>query len=152
MNKITITARILLGLIFTVFGLNGFFHFMSMPPMPDAANSFLGALGATGYLFPVLKALEVAAGIALLANRFVPLALVVLAPIATNILLFHTFLTPPNPVALVVWAAGIWLAWAHFDAFRPLFEPKWEPRTRRRPESASGRSASTSGTAAASRA
>jgi len=129
MHKITITARILLGLIFTVFGLNGFLQFMPMPPMPDAAGAFLGAMAQTGYLFPLLKSLEVLTGLALLANRFVPLALVILAPIAANILAFHTFLTPPNPVAYLIVLAGGWLAWAHRDAYAPLFRPTAVART-----------------------
>ena len=70
-----LVARVLLGLVFTVFGLNGFFGFMSMPPMPDAANDFMGALAQSGYFMPFLKAVETLAGIALLAGFFAPTVL-----------------------------------------------------------------------------
>ena len=83
------TARILLGLVFTVFGLNGFLHFLPTPPMSGPSGDFAMALGATGYIFPVLKAFEVASGLMLLSGRLVPLALTLLAPIIVNIALFH---------------------------------------------------------------
>ena len=95
MNKVpTAFARILLGAIFLVFGLNGFFDFMAMPPMPDKANAFLAGLGASGYFFPFLKSMEVTCGVLLLMDIYVPLALVILAPIVANILMFHAFLAP----------------------------------------------------------
>src|SRR5882672_11243662 len=88
-------ARLLLGLVFTVFGLNFFFHFIPTPsPPPPRAAAFAGALFASGYLFPLLKTTEVVAGILLLAGRFVPLALAALAPIVINIVGFHLFLAP----------------------------------------------------------
>jgi uncharacterized membrane protein YphA (DoxX/SURF4 family) len=68
-------VRVLLGLIFLVFGLNGFLKFMPQPPMPDKAGAFMGALAASGYMFPLIKSVEVVAGALLLSNRFVPLAL-----------------------------------------------------------------------------
>ena len=89
-------ARIFLGLIFFVFGLNGFLQFMPQPPQPEAAGAFIGALAATGYMFPLIKGTEVVAGLLLLSGRFVPLALTLLAPIIVNIALFHTVLAP-NP-------------------------------------------------------
>jgi uncharacterized membrane protein YphA (DoxX/SURF4 family) len=111
-------ARLLLGLVFLVFGLNGFLGFLPQPELPAQAGAFAGALAATGYMFPLLKGLEVLAGLALLSNRFVPLALTVLAPIVVNIVLFHTFLAPPNPVTFLVLGLELYLAWAYRDAFR----------------------------------
>lgn len=87
-------ARILLGAIFLTTGLNGFFNFLPMQPMPDRAGEFMEALGASGYFFPFLKTLETICGLLLLNGAFVPLALVVLAPIVSNILMFHFFLAP----------------------------------------------------------
>jgi hypothetical protein len=113
-------ARLLLGLVFVVFGLNGFLQFLPMPPMAGAPGAFLGALLATGYLFPLIKGTEVIAGALLLGNRFVPLALALLAPVVVNIVLFHTFLTPPNPVAFVVLALEVYLAWAYRRAYRTM--------------------------------
>ncbi|HEY8075999.1 MAG TPA: hypothetical protein VIF62_17855, partial [Labilithrix sp.] len=83
---------------------------------------FMGGLAATGYFFPLLKGTEVLTSIALLTRRFVPLALTVLAPIVVNIVAFHLFLAPSGlPVALVVLALEVYLAWSYRDAFAPLF-------------------------------
>jgi uncharacterized membrane protein YphA (DoxX/SURF4 family) len=120
-GKLPAAARILLGLVFVVFGLNGFFHFLPQPPAPPRAMAFAGALAATGYFFPLLKATEVAAGALLLAG-FVPIALVLLAPIIVNIVAFHAVLAPGNyAVVGLVLAAEIYLAVVHRAAFAPLF-------------------------------
>jgi uncharacterized membrane protein YphA (DoxX/SURF4 family) len=88
------TARIVLGLIYFVFGLNFFLQFLTTPPQAGgAAESFTTGLFLTGYFFPMLKGLEVVLGLALLVGAFVPLTLVILMPISLNILLFHVFLT-----------------------------------------------------------
>lgn len=111
MKKLPLVARIILGLIFVIFGLNGFFNFLHMPPMPEKAGAFLGGLFATGYFFPFLKGLEVLCGLALLIGAFVPLALVILAPIVVNILLFHAFLAPSGlPLPLVIAALMVYLS------------------------------------------
>ena len=120
-SRLAVAARIVLGLIFTVFGLNGLLHFMPLPAPPPAAGAFLGALAASGYLFPLLAGIEVAAGLLLLAGRFVTLALVLLAPILVNIAAFHLFLAPGNyAVVGLGLAAEIYLAWAHRGAFRSV--------------------------------
>ena len=75
-NKYVPTAaRLFLGLVFTVFGLNFFLHFLPTPPSPPRASAFAGALFASGYLLQLLKTTEILAGLLLLSNRFVPLAL-----------------------------------------------------------------------------
>jgi uncharacterized membrane protein YphA (DoxX/SURF4 family) len=125
-NKSATVARLLLGTIFFVFGLNGFLQFLPQPPMPEAAGAFIGGLASAGYFFPLLKGLEVAAGIALLSNRFVPLALTVLAPITVNILLFHVVLAPAPALPLVIIAAQLFLAWAQRDVFAALLHAKTE--------------------------
>src|ERR1700733_9916759 len=94
MSKLPLIARLLLGAIFFVFGLNGFFHFLPNPPMPEKAAAFAMGLMGSGYFFPFLKATETICGLLLLSGAFVPLALVVLAPIIINIFLFHAFLAP----------------------------------------------------------
>jgi uncharacterized membrane protein YphA (DoxX/SURF4 family) len=102
-TKATQGARMLLGLIFFVFGLNGFFHFIPQPSMSGPPGNVLGALVATGYFFPLLKLTEVAAGALLLSGLLVPLALTVLAPVIVNIVAFHSFLAPSGlPVPIVV--------------------------------------------------
>ena len=120
-SKAVTGARFVLGLVFFVFGLNGFLHFIPQPPPSGAAGDFAGALFASGYFFPLLKGTEVIAGALLLAGRFVPLALAVLAPIVVNIVAFHAFLAPQGlPLAIVVLALEVGLAWAHRSVYRPM--------------------------------
>jgi len=88
-SKVTMALRIVLGLILIVFGANKFLNFMPMPELSEGAADFMGALGKTGYMFPLIGAIEVIAGLLLIFNKWVPFALVVLAPLAVNMLLFH---------------------------------------------------------------
>jgi hypothetical protein len=119
--KAKTAVRLLLGAIFFVFGLNGFLHFIPQPPPAGLAAVFLGGLGATGYFFPLLKGTEVLVGLALLSNRFVPLALTVLAPVVVNIVAFHAFLAPSGIVLpLVIVALGVYLAYTERAVFAPL--------------------------------
>src|ERR1043165_4173936 len=103
MKIISLIARLLLGLTFVVFGLNGFLNFLSMGPMPTGlAGQFIGALFLSHY-FWVVAGLQVVGGLLLLVNRFVPLALVLLGPVIVNILLYHFLLNPAGMgLALVV--------------------------------------------------
>jgi putative oxidoreductase len=100
-------ARVLLGLIFVTFGLNGFLNFIHMPPPTGLAGQFLGVLFVSHYLVPIF-AIQLAAGALLLANRFVPLALALLAPVLVNILIFHCLMAPEGLplacVATLLWA------------------------------------------------
>jgi len=78
-----------LGLILIVFGANKFLNFMPTPELTGGAADFMGALGNTGYMFPLIGALEVITGLLLIFNKWVPFALVVIAPLAVNMLLYH---------------------------------------------------------------
>jgi uncharacterized membrane protein YphA (DoxX/SURF4 family) len=121
-------ARIVLGLIFLVFGLNGFLHFLPQPPMSGPPADFIGALAATGYMFPLIKGTEVVAGALLLSGRYVPLALTLLAPVVVNIVGFHAFLAPAGIfLPLLIVALEILLAWAYRAAFRGVLRPRAEP-------------------------
>ena len=107
MKIVLLIARLLLGLIFVVVGLNGFLNFLSMGPMPTGlAGQFVGALVLSHY-FWVVAALQIAGGALLLASRFVPLALVLLGPVIVNIICYHVFLNPsgavPAAVVTVLW-------------------------------------------------
>lgn len=120
---LTTGARVLLGLVFFVCGLDGFLHFLPQPTEPpsEGALAFAVALLRSGYMFPLIKGTEVTVGALLLANRFVPLALVVIAPVIVNIFAFHAVLAPSGVVlASVLVALEIALAWAHRSAYRPL--------------------------------
>ena len=122
------SGRILLGLIFFVFGLNGFLQFIPQPPMPERAGAFMGALAATGYMFPLIKGVEVIAGALLLSNRFVPLALALLAPNVVNIVLFHAVLALGGlPIALMVLALELFVAWSYRDAFASMLRARTAP-------------------------
>src|SRR6266542_735473 len=120
MRQTAAGARILLGSIFVIFGLNGFLRFIPQPSMPEAAVSFFGALAMTGYMLPLLFAVQVVGGVLLLAG-VVPLGLVVLAPIIVNIVAFHLFLAPGGlPLAIIVAAAALFLAYAYRESYVSL--------------------------------
>jgi putative oxidoreductase len=123
MRIVFLLARILLGLTFVVFGLNKLFPFIPTGPMPSGlAGQFVGLLFQSHYLW-VIAVLEVTAGVLLLVNRYVPLALTLLGPIVVNILMFHIAMSPDSlPLALVT--VVLWLAafWSVRSAFAGLFQ------------------------------
>ncbi len=124
-SKIDMGARIVLGLIFLIFGLNGFFNFIPMPPPPENMMKLVGAFMETGYMMKLIKSCEVICGILLLANMFVPLAMLILAPICVNIFLLHAFMAPDGlPMAIAIWVLGCAIAWARWDKFSPLLKMK----------------------------
>ena len=125
MNAVSTVARLLLGLVFLVFGLNGFLHFIPNMPMPDAAVAFFGALAATGYMMPLLFTTQVVGGVLLLSGMYVPLGLALLAPVIVNIFLFHLFLAPGGLViAIIVAAIELFLAWRYSNAFSGMLRAK----------------------------
>jgi uncharacterized membrane protein YphA (DoxX/SURF4 family) len=129
-RHIAVIARILMGLIFLVMGLNGFLNFIPQPstPVPAKALAFLGALYSTGYMVGAASGIEVVAGVMLVANRWVPLALALIAPIIVNIMLLHLFLAPALIApALVVFLLEIYLAWTYRAAFRPMLAMRTAP-------------------------
>jgi uncharacterized membrane protein YphA (DoxX/SURF4 family) len=122
-------VRYLLGAVFFLFGLNGFLQFLPQPPMPAGAGAFMGALAATGYMFPLIKGVEVVGGAMLLTNRFVPLALALLAPNVVNIVFFHAVLAPGGlPVALFVVALELFAAWSYRDSYIPMLRSQPAPK------------------------
>src|SRR5579864_41892 len=127
MRIASVIARYLAGLIFLVFGLNGFLHFIPLPPPGGVAGQFMGALYVSHYLW-VIFAFQVIAGVLLLVNRYVPLAVAVLAPVLVNILTFHALMAPSGlPLALFV--AVLW-AVIFIDvrpAFSGLFQARFQP-------------------------
>jgi len=126
-QKSVIAARILLGLPFVVFGLNGFLHFIPMGAMNERAMDIMMAYVRTGYFLPFLAASQVIGGLMLLSGFFVPLGLLILAPIIANIVLFHLFLTPgPKELILpaVLVALGLFLAKKYSAVFAPILKPR----------------------------
>src|SRR5918996_4690099 len=118
MKIVTLIARLLLGLIFVVFGLNGFLAFLDMGPMPTGlAGQFIGALMQSHY-FWVVAALQVVGGALLLVNRFVPLGLVLLGPVIVNIVLYHVFLNLAGiTMAIIVVVLWFIVFYAHRQYF-----------------------------------
>lgn len=125
MKIVTLIARLLLGLIFVVFGLNGFLGFLNSGPMPSGlAGQFIGALAQSHYLW-VVAGLQVVGGVLLLVNRFVPLALVLLGPVIVNIVLYHVFLNISG-VALAIVVVILWFIvfYGHRQYFSGIFVPR----------------------------
>jgi hypothetical protein len=124
MRVVVSTVRVLLGLVFFIFGLNGFLHFMPNPPPTPPAAEFFGALIKTGYMFTLIFGPQVLGGALLLLNVAVPFALVILAPVVVNIVAFHLYLSPVPmqlAIAFIVTAFELFLAWQYRAAFAPLF-------------------------------
>lgn len=120
-------ARVLLGALYLTFGLNFFFHFLPQPPMPEAMGKLMGAFFESGYLFPFIKVTEITIGLLLLLNLFVPLSLIILAPITLNIVAAHLFLdiggiTP----ALLILVLHVFLGIIYLKHYRALFVAKAE--------------------------
>jgi uncharacterized membrane protein YphA (DoxX/SURF4 family) len=121
-RRLTAAARVLMGLVFFVFGLNGFLHFI---PQPPELPPFAEALVKTGYMFPMIAGTQVLVGAMLLLNRFVALALVLIAPVVVNIVAFHIFLEPNGTViALVVLALESYLVWSYRHCYRGLLDAR----------------------------
>jgi uncharacterized membrane protein YphA (DoxX/SURF4 family) len=114
-------ARVLLGAGFLLFGLNGLLQFLPQPDVPSEAGAFLGALAATGYMFPLIKWTEIVAGAMLLAGYRAPLALTLLAPILVNILFYHAALDPAGILpGLVLTVLELVVVYRYREAFAPL--------------------------------
>jgi putative oxidoreductase len=118
MKIATFMARLLLGLIFVVFGSNAFLHFIPMPPIPQTlAGDYMRVFFSSGYVY-VIGAMQIVGGSLLLIGRFVPLGLTILAAIIFNILVFHSLMAPEGfTPALVVTALEIFLLWRYRAAF-----------------------------------
>ncbi|HEV8083026.1 MAG TPA: hypothetical protein VGP55_07490 [Chitinophagaceae bacterium] len=116
-------ARAILGLIFLVFGLNGFLHFIPMPPPTGAAADFSTGLFKGQYFFPLMAFTQVVSGILLLSGTLVSLALLMLFPIALNIFFFHLVLAPSGlGMAIFIMAAITLLAVYYWPVYRPIFK------------------------------
>jgi putative oxidoreductase len=127
MKIASLIARILLGLVFLVFGLNGFLQFIPPGPMPTGvAGQFAGALMASHFVWMV-SGFQVLCGVLLLVNRYVPLALVILAAEIVNILTFHLLMAPSSiPMALVVAILWVIVAARHWQYLSGIFVQRTE--------------------------
>lgn len=120
MRVVSVIIRLLLGLVFVVFGSNAFLHFLTMPPMSGPAGEFIGAMQKTGYL-QAIAAFQVFGGLFLLLGRYVPLGLTLLGPVIVNIVLYHIFMDQSGwAMALVVSVLTLFLLWTYREAFHSL--------------------------------
>jgi uncharacterized membrane protein YphA (DoxX/SURF4 family) len=127
MQKVFLVSRIVLGLIMLVFGINFYFNVIPMtpPPMPPQAMAFVNGLMAAPYMMHLIKITEIVGGTLLLLGLYVPLALIVIAPLMLNILLFHAIMAPEGvALPLLMTACFLILIYAHWDAYEALLEPK----------------------------
>ena len=124
MKIATIIVRVLLGLVFVVFGSNIFLHFIPMPPLPATlAGDFSKALMQSHYIY-VVGLLQVIGGLLLLIGLYVPLGLTLLGPVIVNILLFHIFLDRSGlPLAIIVAVLALFLLWHYRTNFAGLVKP-----------------------------
>ena len=128
MRIASVIARYLAGVIFLVFGLNGFLNFIPLPPPGGVAGQFMGALYVSHYLW-VIFAFQIIAGALLLVNRYVPLAVAILAPVLVNILTFHALMAPSGlPLALFVALLWIVIFIEVRPAFSGLFQSRFQSR------------------------
>ena len=140
MNRLVVAARIVLALPFLIFGLDGLLGFLPADVYPEhgsQATEFLEAIMGSGYLWQVLKIVEVAVAISLISGRFVPLAIPVISPVVVNIVGFHLTMEPEGTwLALLLVVLLAFLAWAYRASFRPLLVASAGPSTRQQIDSA----------------
>jgi len=128
MKIVSTVTRYLLGLMFTIFGSNGLLHFLALP-MPSSAFALqFMTVAVQSHFLVVIFALQLLAGLLLLAGRFVPFALVVLAGILTNILDYHLTMDLAG-IAPGIFATVLWFitAFGFRESFRGLFAMSSEP-------------------------
>jgi uncharacterized membrane protein YphA (DoxX/SURF4 family) len=127
MKYVVLVCRILLGLVFFVFGLNIFLHFIPTPAPSGDPVTLMTLMFSHGW-FNLIGALEIVGGLLLLIGRFVPLGLTILAPLLVNILLFHITLAPAGLPPALFWAVmEIYLLYAYKASFAGLLNPNAKP-------------------------
>lgn len=124
MKIVSTIARYLMGLLFTVAGLNGFLHFLKMPPKPGLAGHFGEVLGASHFMDAVFV-VQVVSGVLFILGVYVPLALTLIGPVIVSILLFHILMDPtgigPGILTALCWLAVFYNA---RSAFAGIFQAK----------------------------
>ena len=126
MKTATNISRILLGLLYLIFGLDFFLHFIPYTPNhTGAAADFKNGLMAAPYFYPMMKFLQIAGGISLIINRYAPFSAVVLFPISVNVFLFHTILVPSGwYMGLILLGTNLFLGYAWRKYYTSIFVKK----------------------------
>ncbi|MCT4642354.1 MAG: hypothetical protein N4A33_08665 [Bacteriovoracaceae bacterium] len=124
-GKLHLGTRLLFGLAFFIFGINGFLQFMPTPPMTSQAGALMGAFAKTGYFFPMIKTLEILIGSMLLLNLYAPLATILITPILIGITTIHLFLNPAGLAMMLILHIlhGI-IVWGYKDHYKSLLIKK----------------------------
>ncbi len=124
-KKLHAAARVVFGLGFFIFGLNGFLQFMPTPPVTPEAGALLGAFAKTGYFFPMIKIIEIVVGGLLLANLFAPLAAIVITPVLIGITSIHLFLNPAGlPMMIVLHVLHTTIVFGYKDHYKSILIKK----------------------------
>ncbi len=126
MKVALIIVRVLIGLLF-LFASVTFFLNLAPPPADLTGNTktFFDGLAASGYILPVSKVFELLCGLAFIAGRFVALAVVLIFPIALNILFINAIHLPSGlPIAIALFLGILFLAYANRESYKPLFAAK----------------------------
>ncbi|HLO81448.1 MAG TPA: DoxX family membrane protein [Chitinophagaceae bacterium] len=126
MRIATLIFRVLLGFIYLVFGLDYFLHFIPYQPMHTGAAADLKAgLMGTGYIYPMMKTIQIVGGISLMLDRYAPFSAVVLFPISLNVLLFHTILVPSGwLMGVFLMGPNLFLGFAYRNYYQGMFVRK----------------------------
>ena len=115
------TIQIIFGIMLIVFGLNIFFQFMPAPEFNEAASAYLGALFATGYIFPIMAIVWILVGLLFIFNKCSPLGAVIIFPISLNIILFHIFLDFTGWLfGFMILILNLYMLYVHWNAYRPM--------------------------------
>lgn len=126
MKIATLIFRVLLGFIYLVFGLDYFLHFIPYQPEHTGSAAALKAgLMGTGYIYPMMKTIQIVGGISLLINRYAPFSAVMLFPISLNVFLFHTILAPSAwLMGVFLMVPNLFLGYAYRKYYKGLFTKK----------------------------
>jgi len=125
MKKANLVVRIALGALYLFASVSFFLNLAPQPQLSGNMLTFMSGLMASQYMFPLVKAVELLCGIALVSGFFLPLAIVAIFPISLNIFLIHVFLAPADlPIAIFIIAANLYLAYAYRGCYKGLFSTK----------------------------
>lgn len=125
MKIAVIVVRTLIGLLFLMASATYFLNLAPEPELTGEMKTFSEGLTASGYLMPLVKTIELLCGVAFVSGRFVPLAIVLIAPIVLNILLVNIFLAPEGlPIAIPLFAGILFLAYVRRNNYETLFAVK----------------------------
>lgn len=127
--KITVLiSRVLLGVIYLIFGLDYFFKFIPYQPLhPGVTGAFVAGLKGVGYFYPMIKSIQILGGLSLMFNRYAPFSAVVLFPISLNVLLFHTILVPSGwLMGVTLMVPNVLLGFGYWKYYKAMFTMKAE--------------------------